>query len=173
MEEERYSNTNPNPSSQSKLSAPSILLDRFQSMVRERDDEMRNLDRNQSPPPLDMAEVVTFYEQLLRELTFNSKPIITELTILAGNHRPYAEGIADAICTRISEVEPNLCCLFYTRKILLSYRCSFCTEKMCRNGDISWFSCVFSFLDFFFEFSGYFYFFYLFSSALGENMDAK
>ncbi|XP_078163093.1 polyadenylation and cleavage factor homolog 4-like [Carex rostrata] len=107
MEEERYSNPNPNPSSQNKVPATSILIDRFQSMVRERDDEMRNLNPNQSPPPLDMTEVVSFYEELLRELAFNSKPIITELTILAGNQRAYAEGIADAICTRISEVTPD------------------------------------------------------------------
>jgi pre-mRNA cleavage complex 2 protein Pcf11 len=114
MLEERYAN--PNPTSQNKLPAPSVLLDRFQSMVRERDDEMRNLNPNQSPPPLNVTEVVTFYDQLLRELTFNSKPIITELTILADNHRPFAEGIADAICTRISEVEPNLSSLFYIWK---------------------------------------------------------
>ncbi|KAJ4748973.1 Pre-mRNA cleavage complex 2 protein Pcf11 [Rhynchospora pubera] len=107
MEEERYLNPNPNPSSQTKLPPPSILLDRFQSMVQERDDDMRNLNPNQSPPPLDETEVVRFYELLLRELTFNSKPIITELTILAGNHRPFAEGIADAICARISEVAPD------------------------------------------------------------------
>jgi pre-mRNA cleavage complex 2 protein Pcf11 len=153
MEEERYANTNPNPnpSSQNKLPVPSVLLDRFKSMVRERDDEMRILNPDQSPLPLDVTEVVTFYDQLLRELTFNSKPVITELTILADDYRPFAEGIADAICTRISEVETNLSCLFYIRKILLSYKCSFCTEKkMCRNGDFSWLSCVFSFFLFLF-----------------------
>ncbi|KAF3336580.1 Polyadenylation and cleavage factor [Carex littledalei] len=107
MEEERYSNPNLNPSSQNKVPAPSILLGRFQSMVRERDDEMRNRNPNQSPPPLDMIEIVSFYEELLGELAFNSKPIITELTILAGNQRAFAEGIADAICTRISEVAPD------------------------------------------------------------------
>ncbi|KAJ3687795.1 hypothetical protein LUZ61_016959 [Rhynchospora tenuis] len=109
MEEERFSNPtpNPNPSSQTKLPPPTILLDRFEAMVRERDDEMRSLNPNQPPPPLSAAEVVRFYELLLRELTSNSKPIITELTILAGNHRSFAEGIADAICTRISEVAPD------------------------------------------------------------------
>jgi hypothetical protein len=145
MEEERYTNTNPNHSSLNKLPASSILLDRFQSMVRERYDEMQCLNPNQSPPPLDVTEVVTFYVQLLRELTFNSKPLITELTILAGNHRRFAEGIADAICTRISEVEPNLSCLFYAQNILLSYRCSFCTIK---KRDFSWLSFVFFILFF-------------------------
>ncbi|KAJ4807816.1 Pre-mRNA cleavage complex 2 protein Pcf11 [Rhynchospora pubera] len=109
MEEDRFSNPNPNPSSQTKLPPPSILLDRFQAMVRERDEEIRSLNAspNQSPPPLDATVVVRFYELLLRELTINSKPIITDLTILAGNHRSFADGIADAICTRISEVAPD------------------------------------------------------------------
>ncbi|KAJ3681395.1 hypothetical protein LUZ60_015884 [Juncus effusus] len=100
MEEERFPripnpNPNPNPNAQNnKLTAPSIL-DRFQSMVRDRDGDLNS------------SEVVYFYQQLLRELTFNSKPIISELTMIAGDYKQFAEGIAGAICARVFEVSAD------------------------------------------------------------------
>nr|TKW08607.1 hypothetical protein SEVIR_6G034850v2 [Setaria viridis] len=42
------------------------------------------------------AAVVRVYAEALQELTFNCKPVITELTI-----------IADAVCARVSEVPPD------------------------------------------------------------------
>ncbi|CAN4095478.1 unnamed protein product [Withania somnifera] len=85
---------------------PSII-DRYRAALKEREEEIRA-----SMPEDDdvivlaptMEEIVRLYELLLSDLTFNSKPIITDLTIIAGEQREHGEGIADAICGRIIEV---------------------------------------------------------------------
>ncbi|XP_030456974.2 polyadenylation and cleavage factor homolog 4 isoform X2 [Syzygium oleosum] len=75
---------------------PPTVLDRFRALLKQRDDEFG--------APAGAGEVVSIYEAVLSELVFNSKPIITDLTIIAGEQREHAEGIADAICSRIIEV---------------------------------------------------------------------
>jgi len=77
-----------------KASASALpsILDRFNGLLNKREDDEGD------------DVVVRLYELVLSELTFNSKPIITDLTIIAGEHRAHAEGIADAICARILEV---------------------------------------------------------------------
>lgn len=84
------------------------ILDRFKALLKEREDDIRVLagaDEDVVPlPPPTTDEIVNLYELVLAELTINSKPIITDLTIIAGEQREHGEGIADAICARIIEV---------------------------------------------------------------------
>ncbi|KAF7811142.1 polyadenylation and cleavage factor-like protein 4 [Senna tora] len=91
----------PNEIAQKPL-APSIS-DRFKAMLKQRDDERRASPDDDVPPP-STGEIVQLYEIVLSELTLNLKPIITELTIIAGDQREHGKGIADAICNRIIEV---------------------------------------------------------------------
>lgn len=78
---------------------PPLLLDRFRAMVKEREEELRVFGGAAGTD-----EIVRIYEVVLSELTINSKPIITDLTIIAGEQRAHGAGIADAICSRILEV---------------------------------------------------------------------
>ncbi|XP_073124236.1 polyadenylation and cleavage factor homolog 4 [Henckelia pumila] len=86
--------------------SPQIILDRFRAMAREREEELGFFGGlgEEAVSRLSMDEIVRFYEIVLSELTFNSKPTITDLTMIAGEQKAHAKGISEAICSRIIEV---------------------------------------------------------------------
>lgn len=109
MEEQRLMSMRENPrvhalTNDAVLHKPvNPIVDRFKDMLKERDDGFRVLADEDVPLPTS-DEILRLYQLLLSELTFNSKPIITDLTMIAGDHIDHGEGIAVAICARIIEV---------------------------------------------------------------------
>lgn len=86
--------------------SPPLILDRFRGMLKEREAELSffNNGGHDSDSNMGTDEIVRLYEIVLSELTLNSKPIITDLTMIAGQQTAHGKGIANAICNRIIEV---------------------------------------------------------------------